>query len=38
MFDAPVMPKRIATSRPFVERAVGEAEERIREWRDGYGQ
>jgi len=38
MFDAPSMPKRIATSRPFVERAVGEAEERIREWRDSYGQ
>lgn len=38
MFDSDVMPKRIATSRPFVERVVGEAQERIREWRDSYGQ
>jgi NAD(P)-dependent dehydrogenase (short-subunit alcohol dehydrogenase family) len=38
MFDSPVMPKRIATSRPFVDRVVAEAEERIREWGDGYAQ
>ncbi|MGK3958986.1 SDR family NAD(P)-dependent oxidoreductase [Sorangium sp. So ce118] len=36
MFDAPVMPRRIATSREFVELAVQDAHERIRDWRAGH--
>lgn len=38
MFDAAVMPKRIATSRQFVERVVAEAEQRICEWRDSHAE
>jgi NADP-dependent 3-hydroxy acid dehydrogenase YdfG len=37
MFDTPIMPKRIATSKEFVNFAVKEAEERIREWRAAHG-
>ncbi|MCX4028182.1 SDR family NAD(P)-dependent oxidoreductase [Endozoicomonas sp. SM1973] len=33
MFDSPVMPQRIATSREFVEFAVEEAQQKIRDWR-----
>lgn len=37
MFDNPIMPKRIATSREFVDFAVKEAEERIQEWKAVHG-
>lgn len=33
MFDSPVMPKRIATSRAFVDLAVQQAQENIKAWR-----
>ncbi|PLY42146.1 hypothetical protein CSZ94_12285 [Janthinobacterium sp. ROICE36] len=33
MFDAPVMPRRMATSREFVDFAIAEAEQKIQEWR-----
>ena len=33
MFDAPVMPRRIATSREFVDFAIREAQEKIQDWR-----
>ncbi len=36
MFDAPVMPRRIATSRDFVDFAVKEAEEKIKDWRAAH--
>ncbi len=36
MFDTPIMPKRIATSREFVEFAANESQEKIREWREAH--
>ncbi|MBU2849937.1 SDR family NAD(P)-dependent oxidoreductase [Acidithiobacillus ferrivorans] len=36
MFDSPIMPRRIATSREFVEFAVKEAQGKIRDWRDAH--
>jgi hypothetical protein len=32
MFDSPIMPRRIATSREFVDFAVKEAQEKIQDW------
>ena len=36
MFDTPVMPRRIATTREFVDFATQEAHNRIRDWRAAY--
>lgn len=36
MFDTPVMPRRIATSREFVDFVIEETQERIRDWRAAH--
>lgn len=36
MFDSPIMPKRISTSREFVNFAIKEAQEKIQDWRAIY--
>lgn len=36
MFDSPIMPRRVATSREFVDFAVRETQEKIRDWRSVY--
>lgn len=36
MFDTPIMPRRIATSREFVDFAIEEAQQRIQDWRAAH--
>jgi NAD(P)-dependent dehydrogenase (short-subunit alcohol dehydrogenase family) len=36
MFDTPVMPRRIATTREFVDFAIQEAQDKIQDWRAAH--